>query len=429
MNSNEDCENMLANIQIGEPARPLPEQAVEQTPASIPRPISFLSLIHQWQPMGIRVIVNLPFISDDKSTLFCIRNGPYIPDWRSNFHASSWTQAAGSSPVVNSGRIGVWAFNCMNAVVQTSPISNLSYPSNYPVHISYYDSPPFLSQMALTFRRWRGDMQYRIRVVAGFVTQGYLIVAPIKNTPLAPQAIDPFKKFYTLGGTDVTSYRPYMQNSYIMSDTSYYRHVEVSYPYEYPTPWYDQYQWIANRLSVDIGGSGATPPAWDNVVYPNAFQEPFADNWLAVLVRGTLEPTRDTAQITFELEYRAMEGFQFSDPGLVPKRFNFTSQRLQQNPQQYPYTVLTIPSTTYESNGVNFVRKKAAKSTAAVAAKRVAARPIDQANLLPRVGRDASPKGTHLEPRTAPHSEDETELYQDDRESRSRIRRDIEFSY
>lgn len=342
MNNVEPPAQDLANMQLQEPSRPLPEQTQSQRPILVPRPISFLSVIHQWQPMGIRVTVNLPFVGDDKSTLFCIRNGPFIPD-----PCEAYFNSEGKS-------ILEFAFNAMNAVVQTDPYGS-NYPKNYPVHISYYDSPPFLSQISRCFRRWRGDMQYRLRIVSGFVTQGYIIISTIKNSPLAISKMDEFNQFYNILDIDNTSYRSKMQNAYLMSDVSMYRHVEVTYPYEYPTPWYDQYQWIANRVDI------LTTDKNDDVL-PARIQEPFADNWLAVFFRGALEPTRDTSQMSFELEYRAMEGFQFADPNLPPYnihrvRTNLPNYKLPSRP------VLTIPSTKWTSDGINSIRPAASGLT------------------------------------------------------------------
>lgn len=336
MNSDFKTTTQLANIQLSEPSRLLPEQT-PVLPVSVPRPISFLSIIYQWQPMGIRVVADLPFVSDDSSPLFCIRNGPFIADWR-----EGWWDSKGHS-------IAVGAFNMLNGVI-LSPLGG-AFVQNFPVHIAYYDSPPLLSQLSRMFRRWRGDMQYRIRVVAGFVTQGYLIIAPIKNTSKSLNKFDEYSFQSTLQVTDNLSFRAYMQNAYVMSDTSMYRHVEVTYPYEYPTPWYDQYQWMENRVNLELIEKD---DPHNNTFKTYTFYEPFADNWLGVFFRGALEPTRDSSQITFELEYRAVEGFQFSDPGLLPQNFHYTTSALwDDNLLSFPFTVKVVPSKNFKSNGID----------------------------------------------------------------------------
>jgi len=338
MNNEEPTLSSLANIQISEPARALPEQAAV-TSTAIPRPISFVSLIHQWQPMGIRVIVDLPYVSNDKDPLFLIRNGPFIADWREQFFDAS------------GGYLQFYAFQNMANVVLSSPtLNSLIIPKKFPVHLNFYDSPPFLSQISKCFRRWRGDMQYRIRVISGFVTQGYIIVSPIKNTVKYVSTLDPLNDLSYVVNTDTTSYRAMMQNAYVMADTSIYRHIEVTYPYEYPVPWYDQYQWMHNRLSAIVTDEGQG-------VIPNCFSEPYGDNWLAVSVRGALETTQPTSQISFELEYRALEGFQFADPSIPPVGIHQTSEFIKNktvtiNSEIADVSVLLAPNPKYETNGV-----------------------------------------------------------------------------
>jgi len=378
MNNEEPNLTSLANIQINEPARLLSEQA-GITSTRIPRPISFLSLIHQWQPMGIRVVVDLPYVSNDMDPLFLIRNGPYIADWREQFFDA------------NGEKLRVFAFSNMANVIVTVPsLEKLSFPKNFPVHLNFYDSPPFLSQISRCFRRWRGDMQYRIRVISGFVTQGYILVSPIKNTVRYVTSLDPLSNLSFLENVDTTSYRSMMQNAYVMADTSIYRHVEVTYPYEYPTPWYDQFQWIHNRSSVTVTNNKAGAIG----VVPNCFSEPFGDNWLAVAVRGALETTQTTAQISFELEYRALEGFQFADPAIPPLGIHRTARQVltagsDEGSTWLSLSALLIPNPTYKTDGVNGIYKQTQNlSNFQRSAARGFVRPAKQDPSAGRPGRD-----------------------------------------
>ena len=81
MNNEEPQLTQVANIQIASSGHKLPEQA-QVAQCSIPRPFGFEHLIHQWQPMGIRVTLNIPFVGNDRDYLFAIRNGPFIPDYQ-----------------------------------------------------------------------------------------------------------------------------------------------------------------------------------------------------------------------------------------------------------------------------------------------------------------------------------------------------------
>lgn len=406
MNNEEPIPIQTLNINRDEPARPMPEQAMAQVPPSIPRSINFYSLLHQWQPMGIRVVVNLPFVGDDQSILFAIRNGPYIPDHRSQYYNDKYSTH-------------VFGFNAMNAVVQSRP-GGSAYPSNWPVHISYFDSPPFLSQMSRCFRRWRGDMQYRIRVVAGFVTQGYIIVAPMKNTPLAITTMNEYAASYNLINTDPTSYRSLMQNAYIMSDTSFYRHVEITYPYEYPTPWYDQFQWIANRVSVPLDDKG------ENIL-PTRIIEPFSDNWLCVFFRGALEPTRDTAQMSFELEYRAKEGFQFADPGLPPFDLSYPKENLALASESWA-SIKTIPSTQWKSDGIRNITAITPPAKKQGSSSYIRSRGHRDADQIPENAQEMQEQRSF---RTLPPPSSSQEPGEDtvDPRTPSQRRRDAEFSY
>ena len=64
MNNEEPQLTQIANIQVANAGHKLPEQAQVST-CSIPRPFGFSHLINQWQPMGIRVTLNIPFIGND----------------------------------------------------------------------------------------------------------------------------------------------------------------------------------------------------------------------------------------------------------------------------------------------------------------------------------------------------------------------------
>lgn len=292
MNAEETVLSVAQNSDL--PAKPLPESA-EPKSLSIPRPLTLIRLINQWQPMGIRVTVNIPFKTDDQTLFFLVRNGPFIP---------RYNKMAFNSLGQN---VSMYAFNNLRNVF-TVPRSGgqyarqyfCGYPQDYGIHVQYYDYPPVISTVAQAFRKWRGDMQYRFRVIAGFVTQAYMFVAPLKNSFMPVGVYDEYSSTPIPTRLDL-SYRELMTNAYVMTDASMFRHSEVTVPYEYPVPWYDQFQWISNRLV----------PGLDMIV------EPFGDNFIVVGCRGDIDAT-EAKTMTFELEYRCAEGFQFADPGLPP---------------------------------------------------------------------------------------------------------------
>lgn len=316
---------------------------VKQASVSIPRPIDIMGLIHQWQPMGIRVTLKFPFVGNDWGYLFLIRNGPFIP--RHNHPCEDINIKLDTTR---------YAFNNMRNVFLLPDDGNwndlVSYPDNYSLSLSVYDYPPMLASLAQCFRRWRGDMQYRVRVVAGFGTQGYLVAGNLKNEVMPIGIYDEYKSTPNITRLDA-SYRQMMMNGYVMSDTSMFRHLEVTVPYDYPTEWYDQYQWIANRATPR--GVTAMPSAEETFAYthPRVISEISGDDFIAVGVRGSIE-SRDTATMVFELEYRAAEGFQFAEPGLPP--WDMLVDRRKMVETKHPYDVVkTMPSKEWRSDGVN----------------------------------------------------------------------------
>lgn len=322
--------NEEAPIQNSEaPAVELPESATPKM-LSIPRPLTLIRLLNQWQPMGIRVIINVPFQTDDFSYFFVLRNTPFIPKFNKGGTATS-----------------VYSFNNMRNVYSMPypPFGSLSstdtvyaYPKDYGISIVYHDYPPVISTIAESFRKWRGDMQYRFRMVAGFVTQAYFFAAPLKNCMMPIAKYNEYAESPVLSRQDL-SYRESMTNSYVMSDSSMFRHLEITVPYEYPSPWFDQYQWMANRIFY----TGTT----------DMIQETHGDNWVGLGCRGNVDST-EAKTITLELEYRCAEGFEFADPGLPPAFMNTPIRDVRaKNGSDSWMQSKTMPDTRYKSDGVN----------------------------------------------------------------------------
>ena len=215
MNNEEPQLTQVANIQIASSGHKLPEQ-VQVAQCSIPRPFGFEHLIHQWQPMGIRVTLNIPFIGNDRDYLFAIRNGPFIPDYQHQYTDSvvyKGDETGAKTMVYNS-----YAWNNMRNVIHAKPswIKDAD-PGNDSIYITQYDSPPLLSSLSTMFRKWRGTMHYRIRTVAGFTTQGYPFVSMVRNTPSAIGVYNQFEILPSIQRQDL-SYKESMTNSYVMGD-------------------------------------------------------------------------------------------------------------------------------------------------------------------------------------------------------------------
>lgn len=352
MNSEEPITTINVNDSVSTQGQPLPEQPAIPY-CNIPRQMSMLNLIYQWQPMGIRVVLNLPFIGNDQDYLFYIRNGPFIPcppdarTYLDDFYDKS--------PELYQGLVSSYGANNMAAVFlfgsEVGPYPDYNDKTkDFPIVMTQYDLPPAISTIAQSFRRWRGDMQYRIRVVAGFATQGYIIITPLKNVYVPVGIYNQFKIRPKILRQDET-YRHAMMNAYALADTSMYRHVELTMPYDYPASYYDQYAWMARRVTpapyfLPYGGTGK-PPVKPQIREGGIKSEPHGDNFIGIGLRGNLAATQPGSQIEFELEYRCCEGFQFADPFLPPTTMcgstaGFVGKGL-------PYR---IPSREYQSDGI-----------------------------------------------------------------------------
>lgn len=349
MNAEEPIQSIGANQIVSTQGDPLQEQPRIPT-TSMPRQLSFSSLIYQWQPMGLRVVVNLPFVGDDKDFLFYIRNGPFVPYLR-EYRDDSISQEPGVSLYPDG--VGSYGLNNMAAVFLFSDAFR-EYPDysgtkNFPVTLTQYDTPPIIASMAQAFRRWRGSMQYRIRVVAGSITQGYIIVTPLKNVFVPIAIYNQFKYQPAIQRQDY-SYKASMLNSYGLVDIAMIRHSEITMPFDYPVAYYDQFAWMSRRTcpSQDWAGISDKSKFKPVPVGPTLKSEPHGDNFIAVGLRGALSASAVGSQLEFELEYRCMEGFQFADPYLPPRRMCRDTRSLLKA-GLLPYR---IPSRDWESDGI-----------------------------------------------------------------------------
>lgn len=360
MNNEEPVLAPAANETVSTTGKPLVEQT-KRPVAVIPRPLTMVSMINQWQPMGIRVVIDLPYVGNDQDFLFILRNGPFIPRWDYTYQDSWPDKTAPGIDGMEVLNLRQYAWNNMRNVYPGYAYDAERWNKSG-VHITQYDYPPPLATLAACFRKWRGDMQYRFRVVAGFATQGYTIVAPIKNmfSPIA--TYDEYNTTPALVRQDF-SYRESMMNAYVMGDTSMFRHIEISVPYEYPAPWYDQYNWMMHRVSPHSCGSekanNTAGSVYDNQIDYIMTSEPHGDNWIAFGLRGTIQTTQTGGQVVIELEYRAQEGFQFADPGLPIAQFSRPYSLVAVTLKaQMRDKIKSVPDSTLESDGYSKITLK-----------------------------------------------------------------------
>lgn len=390
MNNNEEpVQAINVNDQVSTQGKPLPEQPAIPV-CNMPRQVSMYNLLYQWQPMGIRIVLNLPFIGNDQDFLFYIRNGPFIPvPPQARTYVDDFYD---DNPELYQGLVSSYGANNMGAVYlfgsKAGPYPDYNDKTkNFPIVMTQYDLPPAISTIAQSFRRWRGDMQYRIRVVAGFATQGYIIITPLKNVYIPIGIYNQFKIRPAIQRQD-KSYRYPMMNAYALADTSMYRHVEITMPYDYPTPYFDQYAWMARRVVPApywLPYSGTNKPPVVGVPRAGGIKaEPHGDNFIGIGLRGNLAATQVGSQIEFELEYRCCEGFQFADPFLPPTNMCQSTSAVQN--LHLPYR---IPSRDYSSDGIGPVLQLTQEvDVSSSFAKRLLIR--QEGNIPPAVGRFGS---------------------------------------
>lgn len=298
-------------LDLNPSTEPLPSQAPKVDSTSLSGDdINFITIIHRWQPMGYRVVINLPFVGDDTTPLFAIKNGPYIPPC---------VQSNGYTTV----------FNQLYQPIYPLP-SEISGGEG--VTVTRYDTVPPLAGLLWAYRFWRGSMKYRFRCVANFVAQGYVFCCVARNltptelsnsTSSPPADIRATHRF--IPGLDV-GYRQMQANSYSMSDLSMFRHIEVEVPFEYPVDFYDQYRALY-ELSCQIN---TTSEVGQRFIEPN-----HGDNFILLCCRGGISSPQEGAQVVFELEYCPGDDFEATSELAFSRHYletgNYNNSRFMQD--------------------------------------------------------------------------------------------------
>lgn len=268
-----------------QPVESLPEDtSAENTKSLLYSDVNFFTIINKWQPMGYRIVINLPFISDDYQPLFAIRVNPYIPP-------VSQSVSSGSASFVLNGSY--------DSPVYPNPGTTASTSTT--VTCTRYDLPPPLAVAAAMHRFWRGSMRYRLRCVSNFAAQGYVISTLARGLVATEVGVSGttntiINTHRPIQGLDVGA-RRWMSNSYVMSDISMFRHIEILAPFEYPVPFFDNYWNNRERIEQMLG---QVP----EIHCP--------DNFVTIFNRGGITGSVDGAQVVYELEYAPGPDFEFS---------------------------------------------------------------------------------------------------------------------
>jgi len=263
--------------------------------------VDWQTLMQQWHPTGYRVSVNLPYISNDRTGMFAIRVNPYIPwlgervvDVGQRWKNFTWIRHDILSGVPTTGNI------------LTSGIT-----------ISQHSPPPIISSLAYAHRFWKGSMKFRLRVLTDMRASGTLVAFAARNLPRYFGEINPFSSQWNYWAPD-DSYLSWMANSYVESDVSFNRHLEILVPWELPVEWYDQWQML-NSIHSRVSEAYAEGSS----LYDRMMQH--GDTWLVVATRGVISATTDST-MRIEIDYALGSDFQFSIP-FVPPIFSTLTEK------------------------------------------------------------------------------------------------------
>jgi len=235
------------------------------------------SITRRWQPTGYRVIVKMPYVSDDYNPMFGIVVNPYLP-------CQSTSNSKYYSPIY--------------PLPNTSTGLVTENTEDIPIQIVRYDLPPPLSMLSTAFKFWSGSLKYRLRVVSGAFSQGYIVAGVkkgIQPTYLWPGATldhGTLQDCWRQSTSIDNSYSDFMINSYTMSDLALYRHLEIEVPYTLATPLFDQSNFLAN-LSTTTRIQPYLIPL----------------DMIIVGARGTMTPTTGTTELVIEVEYCGGDDF------------------------------------------------------------------------------------------------------------------------
>jgi len=302
-------------------------KAVSNTLA-LPRPISLKDLIHHWNPMGIRVVVDLPFIGDDRSFLFMIRPQPYIP----------WLPLNAYTPN---------ALNWMRFYDNMRPVihdvgtdDGTSYALPPGISIFQHSPPPLFSELSAAYRKWRGSIKYRLRCVTNFTASGYMITSMFRRVQRSLGA----KNFFTTATRmfrNDTSFNQGMYNAWLTSDVSMYRHTQFVVPYEYIEPWRDHARMAFNASYIMTPANACTNLNLENLV--------------GVGIRGAVAASDTENQIVFELEYAAGDDFELAVPFPPSESWTWGMQvdktDIATDSQRLAYEGLVIPTNEWTTDG------------------------------------------------------------------------------
>lgn len=253
--------------------------------------VSLRNIIETPVSMGIRVLLDVPFLADDHSPLFLIRVGPSIP----LLPSSSQTDVA--SPLYRE-----WI--SLNPIRPGFRLADLTQHS--PITVIQHSQPPAFALHSNYNRGWVGSMNYYIRMTSNTLVTGNLIAVPFYayKERLYPFSTVPSLEFIPLG-LRYGDLNEGMANSHIPFESSITKNASCTIPYQYPTKYYDNIV-MKRRIHDMVAGDVFEPDT-----------RPHYDNYIAVYLRGAASATSLT-NLVFEIDYSGGRDFEFVGPVPIP---------------------------------------------------------------------------------------------------------------
>lgn len=264
-----------------------------------------LDICRRLQPMGKRIIVKQPYLSDESSPIFAIRIDPIVPHPESSLFPVD-------DPVY------ILPANKFNPILTTPSVTCVTY-----------DVPPPISPISLAYRYWSGEMIYSIRTISSAISQGYLIfgIARAKHARdiIAADATNSKQNVWREIIGIKETFQSFMMESYNQVDLSLYRHCQVRVPFNRSVDMVDIYKQYAARAAT-----------YNNAAYTAED----ACDFLVCGIRGATSTNVESAELTFEIEMAG--GFDF----MLYERLNVQYDLWNQSfslPYVFPYVPIQVP--------------------------------------------------------------------------------------
>lgn len=332
MSEQEITETPITEEEIPAPVAEVSKNEVQPVPKlTLLTPINTSDQIYTYQPMGIRLTLKLPFVSNDRDHLFAIRVNPlwYTPSEANKYFVTSSATIFGNMNPIRLHAPNEFT-NSLSAddLVPPTPWTSIV---NSTVDMVMHSPPPLITRIASAHRFFKGGLSYQIRTTSQFTNQAnvYLTSTPPMLENFAclngQQSVDDFvpcNVYFTDDLTDNNFYNkiiPYMSvvqptmprltkyltgyqgNNYVNMDLTSVRHAEITVPFQNPNPRVDMMEMIRNIAVQDQYTKSGS------VLNHNCYSQ-----WLIMGLKAGVAEGAGPKQIEFELYIRAEQDFELS---------------------------------------------------------------------------------------------------------------------